>query len=692
MSHLWRSCVRVKFKMIIFKQIVLFVKGGGWAIVAALFIVGCQNEPTVQVTRIVTKTVIASRPVEVTRLVIETIVEETVPTVPTADVASQPKHLVVCLSQEPEGLYWYGRSAQASRAVQHATRSVQHALFTDNWTTLDYAYQPLGITKMPSLADGDAALQEVTVAEGDAVMDANGNVVVLATGTPIVNHLGEVVLFEGTPTIMGQMAVTFTLQPRQWSDGTAVTADDSLYSFRLDADPNTPTSKEKVARTADYVAIDELTLRWRGVPGFYDRTYFTNLWQPLPRHAWQELTAAELLEADISNQFPVGDGPFVVEAWQPNEQIHLVRNPYYFQPSQPYLDSVTFRFVPSSDQLLAQLLTGECHIGTQDGLDINSVPFLLNAEASGLMNAYLRPGRVYEHIDFGINSYSTNGDNFARPDWFEDARVRRALTLCTDRQGMIEAISYGRSEVMHSYLPSVHPLFEADLPLLTYDPVQGRQLLDEAGYVDSDGDGIREFPGSLNGRFRGEPFVVTLATTDDNEMRQQIAERFQSDMQVCGVQVMLDFYATDEWYRDGAAGGILFGRRFELAGFAWLAEVEPACHFYISDAIPGPEGEVNPRHYAVPATLNGWDGNNNSGWANETFDVACRLGQSSLPGTAVYEAAHKEANQVFISEAPIIPLFSHLKVAATSPLVVGFDINATQSAELYNLYEIDLQQ
>lgn len=107
-------------------------------------------------------------------------------------------------------------------------------------------------------------------------------------------------------------------------------------------------------------------------------------------------------------------------------------------------------------------------------------PFLLEAESNGLLIPYFQTGTVWEHIDFGINPEP--GYAASRPDWYEDVRVRQAITLCTDRQGMVDEIMFGRSEVIHSYIPSNHPLYASGLTEWPYDVNAANALLDEAGF------------------------------------------------------------------------------------------------------------------------------------------------------------------------------------------------------------------
>lgn len=655
-----------------------------WALVALLIALGAvvlaactptTETVTVEVTRVVTETVVEEgQQVEVTRVVTETVVEE-VMVEPEAEPAG-PKDLIVCMAQEPETLYVYGGSTLVASAINHA-------IFTNDLTTLSFGYQAEGLEKVPSLADGDAVINVVEVQPGDTVRDVNDEVVAWGEGVTVTNADGEDVTFDGSSVMMEQMVVDFTMKPRVWSDGEPVTADDSVYSFEIVSDPDSTTSKYTVDRTASYEATGDLTTRWTSVPGFLDSTYFVNFWGPLARHYLGGFTAAELLTAEESTRMPLGDGAFKIDEWIPGDSIRLSPNEFYYRADEglPYLDSVTYKFIPDTNQLVAQLLSGACDIGTQDGMDVGQAPFLIEAENNGLLTPYFQTGTVYEHIDFGINSYNygddvAQGDPGWRPDWFEDVRVRQAMTMCTDRQSMVDNILFGRSEVIHGYVPSVHPLYpHGDLTEWPYDVDQANTLLDDVGYVDTDGDGIREDSAT------GTPFAITLGTTTGNEMRQQLTQIFKENMLDCGIDVELYYLPAGEWFADGPDGP-LFGRQFDLGEFAWLTGVEPACSLYNTVSITGPEEEG----------FGGWGNANETAWSNPEFDTECARAQGSLPGTSDYEEGHKAAQVIFSQEVPIIPLFLRLKVAAARPNVLNFGVDPTQNSELYNIYEFDLAQ
>lgn len=651
-----------------------------WALVALFVLLGtvvlvaCQpTTQTVEVTRVVTETVVEEgEAVEVTR-VVEQIVEVTA--APT-EAPAQPKDLVICQSQEPETLYLYGGSMLAAS-------NVQHAIFEDYITTLSYAFQADALEKLPSLEDGDAVLSSVEVAEGDVVLKADDTVGPLAVGDVVNSSDGEAVTFDGTPVMMDQLVVDFTMKPTVWADGTPVKASDSVYSFNLVIDPDTPTTKYTAERTASYEATGDLSTRWTGLPGFRDATYFINFWAPQPEHLWSGFSAAELLEAEESSRLPVGDGPFKIEEWIAGDSIRLTKNENYYRASEglPYLDSVTFKFIPDTNQLLAQVLSGQCDIVPEPGLEVADAPFLTEAEASGLLVPYFQTGTTFQHIDFAVNTYGDYTDT--RYDWFEDVRVRQAMTMCTDRQGMVDNLLFGRSEIIHTYIPSVHPLYPTEgLTEWPFDPEAGNALLDEAGFVDTDGDGFRESPD-------GSPFAPTLGTTAGNVLRQGMTQIFQENMAACGIDVELYYLPAAEWFADGPEGP-LFGRRYDLGLFAWLTGVQPACELYMGTQVPGPADEI-----FEPTGLpygSGWGGQNNTGWFNADYDAACAQALGSLPGTPEYTEAHIRAQQIFSEQVPVIPVFLSVKTGVTRPEVLNYGIDPTQNSHLYNIEEIDLQQ
>ena len=161
-----------------------------------------------------------------------------------------PTTLVVCLGEQPNTLYPFGEPNQAAREVLQA-------LFDGPIDHLGYQYQSVLVEAVPSIAEQTAVIQTVQVVPGDTVVDNQGNVITLDYGQ-FVRPTGCfsadcAVAYDGNALEMDQMIALFTLKTGlTWSDGTPLTAQDSVYGFTLNADADTPADKYRVELTLTY--------------------------------------------------------------------------------------------------------------------------------------------------------------------------------------------------------------------------------------------------------------------------------------------------------------------------------------------------------------------------------------------------------------------------------------------------------
>ena len=586
---------------------------------------------------------------------------------PTPSPTPEPKTLVVCLPDEPDSLYLYGA---ASLAAQH----VWQAIYDGPLDSRSYAHQPVILTRLPSLTNGDAAVETVTVQTGDRVLSAGGEVVELAPGVMVEDANGQRVTFDGTPILMQRMVVTFTLRPDLfWADGALLTADDAVFSFELAADgstepaevPVTPTDKHVVERTADYRAVGVRTVVWSGVPGFLDRAYYLNFWHPLPRHAWGHLSAAELLSAEMATRQPLGWGPFVISEWVDGDHITAVRNPIYWRAPEglPRVDVLTFRFIPDPATLAGELVAGRCDVVTHEGADaVRAMLPPSGGDEGGEVTALSTYDARWELLAFGISPVGARSSRpYDRPDFFEDVRVRQGIALCIDRQALEPT---GR--VSHSYLPPEHPLYAGDvLTTWGYDREAGQKLLATAGWYDEDGDGVREAH-AIPGIPDGTPFQVTYRTTDE-PLRAQTAQLIQANLAACGIQVSVETMPSETLFAPGPEGA-LFGRRFDLAQFSWRAASDPLCDLFLSSQIPD---------------AGHWDRPNVAGFLDDEYDTACLSALEAFPGSEGYAAGHVEAQRIFSEQLPVLPLFQRPKVTLARASVTGLAPDPTEPSELW---------
>lgn len=608
--------------------------------------------------------------------------------------------LTICMAQEPASLYLYGPDS-------YAARMVREAIYDGPIDTRGFSLQPVILEKIPTLADGDASVQPVDVREGQLVVDSTGNVVTLRDGVtvrPAGCYSDDCVIeYASAPQLdnsegqedqdeegeaqaavvqMDQLIVSFSLlDGLVWSDGQPLTAEDSVFSFQLAQSAEIPPRQrtgsqgvvpvrriDPVERTVAYEAIDETTVQWTGMPGFMDPYFQGNFFVPLPKHQLDGLSEAELLSSDLTSRLPLGWGPYVLEEWNEDGQLRAVRNENYFRGAQqePYFDEIIFRF-DGDYALPGALQEGECDIVTNDAL----APAWDDYEewtAQGVATLYHTPGTILEHVVFGINP---SAQVTWRGDLFEDARVRQAAALCIDRQAIMNELMGGHSTIPNTFVPSFHPLYPSDqLNEYAYDPEAGRALLQQAGWRDTNGDGIVESYG-VAGLGDGSTMVFNFVTTA-SALRERIGAMVVENLAQCGMRANLTadpvppqiFFTPD-------INSPIFGRAFDMTGFAWFADMLPPCHLYLSSE--------------TPSASTGWTGFNVGGYSNEAYDQACSTARTAVPGMDAFAASHVEAMRIFNEQLPAIPLFMHLKSVLARPDIVGVEPDASQTSELWNL-------
>ncbi len=424
--------------------------------------------------------------------------EQTSPTppvtaLPTFTPIPPSRSLTVCLGEEPNTLYPYG-------GPNSAARSVLEAIQDGPIDSVGYDYQPVLLTKLPSLDNGDAQIAPITVNAGDSIVDAAGDLVSLEKGVifrPSGCRADDcAVTFDGTTSaLMDQMNVTFRMRTDvNWSDGTPLTSEDSVYAFSLASDPASLGSTYLTDRTQSYEAADASTVQWWGKPGFIDPTYFMNFFTPAPKHAWGSFAAADLLKIDVSTRTPLGWGPYVLQEWLPADHITLQKNTNYFRAADgfPKFDTLTFRFIADPNSAISELAAGRCDLLDPSVRLDGQAELLQQMQASGELRASFAPGMTIEWLGLGIKpaTYDDGYDTlFAkdRQDILSDARTRQAIAQCLDRQKVVDTVLFGLTSVPNTFLPPDHPLYNEAAPAYTFNPTAATALLQEAGWRDTDG-------------------------------------------------------------------------------------------------------------------------------------------------------------------------------------------------------------
>ena len=596
----------------------------------------------------------------------------TIEATPPATAAPASRSLTICLGDEPNTLYPYG-------GLNAAARSVLSAIYDGPIDVQEYGYEPIILEKIPTLEDGDAQLTKVTVQAGDQIVAADGNVTALIKGLELRPSGCRAdsckVKYDGVSQMqMDQLVVTFTmLKGLQWSDGESLTADDSVFSFQLASHKDTPVSKFIVDRTQTYeAASDGVTLQWWGMPGYVDPDFASNFWMPLPKRAWESESPGDLTKLDVSSRFPLGWGPYIIEEWKAGESIHLTKNLNYFRASSglPHFDDLTFRIIPDANAALTALVKGECDILDPSVRLDGQVGLLQQMESQGQVKLWTAQMMTMEWLGIGV-SPSSYDDGFRpqndRPDFFGDKRMRQAIAYCSDRQKVVDTVLFGFSQVPDTYLPSDHPLHNGNVQAYEYNPDAGEKLLTDIGWLDSDHDpATPRVAASVTRVPVGTPLVLNYFTSSATQ-RHQVAEILTQSLAECGIGLNTVFYPASEFYAQGPDGP-LFGRSFELAEYAiGVNTLEPQCSWFTD--------------VQIPSVKNHWVGTNISGYKTSAFDTACQQAVRSLPGEPEY-TSHQEAQAIFSTDLPSIPLYLRLKVAATRRDICGFKLDPSSNSSL----------
>ncbi len=617
--------------------------------------------------------------------------------VPTPTTPPSTRTLTNCQGAEPDTLYIYGSNMLAAN-------NVLEAIYDGPIDSTGFSYQPVILEKLPSLAYGDASIQPVSVKENDFVVNDAGEVVLLRPGE-IVRPYGCnlsvcAITWQGGALEMAQMSATFTLKKNiRWSDGEPLTADDSVFGFekasgcRFPEDPNAACGslgagrRQTVERTASYTALDEYTTQWVGLPGFLDQTYMTNFAHPLPRHQLQGYTSQQLFSVEESSVLPMGWGPYMIDQWQYGEYIRMSRNPYYFRASEglPYFDQLIIRFFGRDETAtLSALENGECDLLDWEQAS-NNIPLehLIEYANNGKLLALITTGTTWEHLDFNIQPAESILNSGAFAGWdldgdgqgpFGDVRLRQAIAMCLDRQQVVDTLFLGKSPVPDTYLPPDHPLFNTLVTHWPYNPAAAGTLLDEIGWLDTDGNPTTpRIAKGVTGVPDGTPLVMSYETTTA-EIRQQVFQVFSKSLAGCGIQVNLHTYSAVDFFGDGPTG-IVYGRNYDLAEYAWLTGVTPPCDLFIGNQLPTAE--------------NNWTGQNNTGFNDPAYDAACNMQLQSLPGEAAYTKGVQEAQRIFAEQLPVVPLFLQIKYTAARPDMCGYWLDPSAQSDTWNIEAFD---
>lgn len=403
---------------------------------------------------------------------------------------------------------------------------------------------------------------------------------------------------------------TFRLKQDQfWHDGEPITADDVIFTFGVLQDPDLYSlpGLANLWRSVTIEKLDDYTVRFTLAEPFTPFLDYTAMGL-LPEHIWNGTPPAELATSALDIQ-PIGSGPLKVVQIEA-DHIRLEPNPFY-PGKRPYLDALELHFYPDVPSLFAAYEAGEIEGVSQ--IPPVDIPALADREDLQLFSS---TQSSYLNIVFNLNDPNA--------PFLQDKLVRQALYYGIDREQLIDDVANGQGIVAHSILLPENWAYNPDVRQYNYDPGQARQLLDEAGWIDSDGDGVRDKD--------GQPLQFLLHTNDD-ALRAALIERIAADWRELGVNVV----ATPVPFSE-LVGDLLGPRHFDAALIGWeqVGDPDPYPLWHSTQAEGG--------------------GQNYSGWDNPEADQIMEQARAIVDPEKRKEL-YWQFQDIFADELPALPLY-----------------------------------
>lgn len=457
-----------------------------------------------------------------------------------------------------------------------------------------------------------------------------------------------------------------------WHDGEPVKASDLLYSYQLLGHPDYTGTRytymisnvegmpaynagETTEISGIKISDDDKTITITYTEA--TPSLMSGIWaSPTPRHhvgdvMTGEVTLEEIASSDKIRVNPIGFGPYKVAKIVPGESVLYERNDDYWR-GKPQLDSIVLKVV-NPNTVLEVLKKGE--------IDMASIPAdqYLNAKEIDNVELLAKVDLAYTYIGFKLGKWDAeNKTNVTDPNAkMGNKLVRQAMWYAMDNETIGKELYHGlRFPATTLIVPVFSSFHDSSIEAPSYDPEKAKALLDEAGYVDVDGDGIRE-------NDKGEEFVLNFASMSGGETAEPIAQFYMQNWADVGIKVQL-----------------LDGRLHEFNSFYDQVEADdPKIDIY--QGAWGVGSDPNPSGlYGKDAAFN---------YTRYTSDKNTEL-LDAISGEKSLDSAYRaekfsEWQQLMVDEVPVAPTVFRYVLTAVNERVTNYSIDPGSDLYLYQL-------
>lgn len=460
-------------------------------------------------------------------------------------------------------------------------------------------------------------------------------------------------------------SVTWKLkQDVKWADGTPFTADDVLFTYQYITNPDVKSSSAgSYTEVKSVEALEKYTVRvnFKKPTAAWYAPFVGSFGMIIPRHIFEAYNGANFADAPANLQ-AIGTGPYFVDEYRKEDvliiggnavstvKIIYDGNPYYRDPNKPFFSKVELQ--GGGDLNLAGRASKE---GLVDFTWNITLPedALVDIESGGKMRVLAPTSSFVERIMFNFtnpNRETANGERssvqFPHP-FLSDLRIRHAISMAIDREAI--AASYGRGGRLTTNILAEPSYYASPANKFEHNPQKASGLLAEAGWKDSNGDGVREKDGVE---------LRLVFQTSIQPLRQIAQEQVKKDLEAIGFAVELK--QIDSSIFLGPPKDTTDTRRQFFADFE---------EFAFSNKSPDPTAYMAGWVCDQAAQKkNDWSLPNWSRYCNPAFDALFAQGSAELDPDK-RTALFVKMNELLIQDVAVIPLVEY-----TQPHGVGVDI------------------
>lgn len=505
------------------------------------------------------------------------------------------------------------------------------------------AEEPPSFNPIITDAGYDSLVMELVML-GLADLDPEGNVFPeLAAKLPTVEN-GGVVMDEEA----GTMDVTWKMrQDVKWADGTPVSADDALFTFAAVQDPDTGTWIPGIDYVDSVEKVDDytFTIHYNTIyPGYLTQLGGEQvvIWPAHYCDPEQGFSAWDCARKPLSN------GPYILDEWAAGDHMTFVRNENYYIEGKPSIDRIIVRVVPDREVRKTMLVKGDAD------LDMWSTePMIADLEGEPNVKVDPSPSRWVMRIFFNLAAKGTTDPEAAPHPILSDVRVRRAIRMAIDVDTLSQKFFLGYAQPV--WTEFFREPYICEIPRPKYDTAAAAALLEEAGWTDTDGDGVRECRGCETAEegYKMEMEFITYAEYGEAlELTQQMIAEMLGRI---GIQLKLSVVEGSVLWASTEDGGIEQSGNFDMDiwddGYSGTDPTDFLWSYYYSEA-------------ATPDY-----GYNYGRWINADFDAlldgAYTLDEASRQDTFCQMA------QILEEELPQLLLFTTINADAHSVRLLG---------------------